>query len=142
MTRRFLPLFAALTLALAAAGCGNDDDNNTPTSPSPPPPATERYADSIGVNGARTHNFTTSSSGVVNATLTTLMPDSTLVVGLSLGTWNALTSSCQLVITNDAATQGTVVTGGVSALGSLCVRIYDVGNITGTISYEITVEHP
>jgi len=142
MTRRFLPLFAALTLALATVGCGNDDDNNTPTAPSTPTTVTETYADSIGRNGARTHNFTSSSSGVVNATLTTLAPDSTLVVGFSLGTWNASAASCQLVITNDAATQGTVVTGGVSALGSLCVRIYDVGNITGTISYEITVVHP
>ena len=140
MTRRSLTLFAALTLALVAVGCGSDDDNNTPTAPSAPVTVTETYADSIGRNGARTHNFNTSSSGTVTATLTTLAPDSELLVGLSLGTWNG--TSCQLIITNDAAKQGTVVTGGVSALGSLCVRIYDVGNITQTISYEITVVHP
>ena len=127
-------------VALAAVGCGNDDNNNTPTSPTTPTTVTETYADSFGRNGARTHNFTTSASGTVTATLTTLAPDAELLVGFSLGTWNG--TSCQLVITNDAAKQGTVVTGGVSALGSLCVRIYDVGNITETISYEITVVHP
>jgi hypothetical protein len=134
-----LPTLAALTLALAAAACGSNDPS-TPTSPTTPTTVTETYTDSIGRNGARTHNFSSSSSGTVTATLTTLAPDSALVVGLSLGTWNG--SSCQLVITNDAATQGTVLTGGVSSLGSLCVRIYDVGNITTPITYEITVVHP
>jgi hypothetical protein len=138
--RLFLPTFAALILALAAGACGDDDNNNTPTAPTPPTTVTETYADTIGRNGARTHNFSSGASGTVTATLTTLAPDSTLTVGFSLGTWNGV--NCQLVITNDAATQGTVITGGVSSLGSLCVRIYDVGNITNPISYEITVVHP
>jgi hypothetical protein len=76
----------------------------------------------------------------VTATLTTLEPDSSLVVGLSLGTWNG--QVCQIVLANDSATQGTVITGAVSSFGSLCVRIYDVGNLTGPINYEITVVHP
>ena len=138
--RLFLPTLAILALALAAGACDDDNNNNIPTAPTPPPSVTETFADSIGRNGARTHNFSTGASGAVTITLTALAPDSTLLVGFSLGTWNG--ANCQLVITNDAATQGTVITGGVSSLGSLCVRIYDVGNITDPISYEITVVHP
>ena len=141
MNRRlFDRTLAALILALAAGACGSDDNNNPPTAPTPPTTVTETYADTIGRNGARTHNFTSSASGTLTATLTTLAPDSALKVGLSIGTWNG--ANCQLVITNDAATQGTVVTGGVSSFASLCVRIYDVGNITDPITYEITVVHP
>jgi hypothetical protein len=140
MNRRFLPaLFAVLLPALAMTACGSDEPT-TPTNPTTPTTVTETFSDSIGRNGARTHNFSSSASGAVTATLTTLAPDSALVVGFSLGTWNG--SVCNIVLANDAATQGTVVTGGVSSFGSLCVRIYDVGNITDPISYEITVVHP
>lgn len=121
-----------------AAACG--DDPTTPTTPTPPATVTETFSGSVTRNGAATHTFATQASGTVTATLTTLAPDSALVIGLSLGTFNG--SACQLVITKDDATQGTIVTGGVSTLGSLCVRIYDVGNITDPVTYDITVVHP
>ena len=81
-------------------------------------------------------------SGTVTATLTTLGPDSTFILGMSLGTWNGTT--CQVVLANDRATQGSFIVGGVSSFGNLCVRMYDIGNITPTepYTYEITVTHP
>lgn len=131
----------ALLLALSLTGVGcSDDEPTTPTSSSPAPTVTETFSGMVNRNGAATHNFNTSASGTVTATLTTLGPDNALVVGLSLGTWNG--SVCQIVLANDRATQSTVITGAVSALGSLCVRIYDVGTITDPITYEITVVHP
>jgi hypothetical protein len=140
MNRRLLhAVFAVLLPALVMTSCGNDEPT-TPTTPTPPVTVTETFTGDLGRNGARTHNFTTSASGAVTGTLTTVAPDSALVVGFSLGTWNG--SVCNIVLANDAATQGTVVTGGVSSFGSLCVRIYDVGNVTEQISYEITVVHP
>lgn len=140
MSRRLIvPALAALTLSLALAACGSDEPT-TPTTPTTPTAVTETYADTLGRNGARTHNFSSAASGTVTATLTTLGPDSALVIGFSLGTWNG--SSCQIVLAKDDATQGTVLTGGVSSFGSLCVRIYDVGNIIVPINYEITVVHP
>jgi hypothetical protein len=128
-----------VTLVLALAACGDDDLVN-PTDPTPPPTFTETFSGTVTRNGAATHTFTTQASGTVTATLTTLAPDSTLIVGMSLGTWNG--TACQLVITKDDATQGSVLTGGVSSLGSLCVRIYDVGNVVDSIAYDITVVHP
>ena len=59
---------------------------------------------------------------------------------MSLGTWNGI--ACQIVIANDKASSGTVVTGTASAIGNLCVRIYDIGEVSGTASYSISVFHP
>ena len=122
----------------AAAGC----DDETPTSPNTPSaPVTETFTGTIAQNGAQTHQFSTVSSGTVTATLKTLAPDNALVVGFSLGNWNG--TACQIVLANDAATGGAVLTGTVSAAGNLCLRLHDVGNITNTpAAYTVEVVHP
>ena len=66
--------------------------------------------------------------------------DTTTAVGLSLGTWNG--ASCNVVLANDAALQGTTVTGAVSGVGTLCARVYDVGKVTNPLDYQISVVHP
>jgi hypothetical protein len=142
MTHRLLArTLPAIALAFVATACGSDDPT-TPTTPTTPVTVTETFSGTVNQNGAATHTFTTQASGTVTATLTALSPDSALVVGLSLGTWNG--AVCQIVLANDNATQATVVTGGVSSFGSLCVRVYDVGKITAAqpAGYEITVVHP
>jgi hypothetical protein len=138
-----------LALVLALAACGDDE---LPTGPDPTTPlgpcgaavcTTANFTGSVNQNGARTHNFATQASGTVTATLVSVGPDAPdLVVGLSLGTWNG--SACQVVIAKDDAKQAAIVVGQVSALGSLCVRIYDVGNIPAAqpTDYEIQVIHP
>ena len=136
--QRLIRYLICVALVGVLAACS--DDPTTPTNPTPAPTVTETFSGTVNRNGAVTHNFTTEASGTTTVTLTTLGPDSALIIGMSLGTSNG--STCTLVITKDNATQGTVVTGGVSSLGSLCVRIYDVGNIVDPITYEITVVHP
>lgn len=136
---RLIRTAALLAIVLASFACNSDDDN-IPTNPTPPPTTTVTFSGTVNRNGAVTHTFATQASGTVTATLTTLSPDSALRIGLALGTWNG--AVCQIVLPNDNATQGTVVTGGVSALGNLCVRIYDVGNVVDPVAYEVTVVHP
>jgi hypothetical protein len=135
----FLPLL--LLVPLLGAGCG-DDDITTPTMPSETPPAnvTDTFTGSINRNGAATHLFVALRAGSVQATLTTVSPDPAVVLGLSLGTWNG--SACAIVLANDRAAQGASILGSATATGNLCVRIYDVGNVTDTVSYEVTVVHP
>jgi hypothetical protein len=130
--------FLAMVLAVGAAACGSD----LPTTPTPTPPVTvtDTFAGTLNRNGAASYSFTTASSGSVTAALTTLAPDSTLIVGLSLGTWNGF--ACQIVLANDKATQTSTVVGTASAAGSLCVRVYDVGNVGDPTTYEIQVTHP
>jgi hypothetical protein len=135
----------ALVLAAALgplSGCGSDD---TPTSPTVPPTAISDVFPLEGPgtltrNGAVTHLVTVGGSGTVTATLSSLTPDSTLVIGLSLGTWNG--SACSTVIASDRATQGTIITGAATAAGFLCVRVYDsLANVTDPVNYQVTVTH-
>ena len=123
-----------LALVLTFSGC--DDDPTPPTAPSPPPMTTDTFSGMVNRNGAVTHTFTTQASGVATATLTALSPDSALVIGFSMGTWNG--TVCQIVLADDRATQGTVVVGGVGTLQSFCMRIYDVGNIVEGVVLENT----
>lgn len=131
--------YGLILVLLLAAGCNGDTTTTTTTTPTPVQ-VSETFGGTLNRNGAATHTFATQSSGTVTATLTALLPDSALVIGLSLGTWNG--TACQIVIANDAATQGTTVTGTASSSGNLCVRLYDVGNVVNTSTYEVRVVHP
>jgi hypothetical protein len=127
-------------LAVGVAAC-DDEVPSTPTGPSNP--VTENFSGSVNQNGAQTHTFTTAASGEVRATLKELTPDSSLVIGFSLGNWNPTTSICQIVLANDAATGGSLLSGSMSGSGNLCVRVYDVGNIAATpAAYTVEVVHP
>ncbi len=135
LTLRFLP---ALVAVLALAACG--DDFETPTAPTEPTIVTETFSGTVTPRGAQAHSFSTQASGAVTATLKFLVPDPTVRMGFALGTWNG--SSCTLVIAKTDAVEATVIIGAVSALGSLCVYIHDVGNLTAPAEYEIEVLHP
>ena len=126
-----------LVAALAAAGCDNDIENATQPTP-PAPTTTDTFTGTININGAQTHTFVVTASGLVNATLTEA-PEG-VVVGLMLGTWNG--AACATSIANDNAVKGNAVVGSATGVGTLCVRIHDVGKLTGPIAYTLTVEHP
>ena len=127
-----------MVLALGAAACGN----NTTTTPTTTTPVTvtDKFAGTFTSNGAASYAFTTAASGIITATIATLAPDTTLVVGLALGTWNG--TACQVVLSKDQATQFSYVIGQASQANTFCVRIYDVGNVTDPATYELQVNHP
>ena len=133
-----------LGILLLASVVGACDDTATPVTPTPADPKTETFTGSIIQNGAATHDFAVSAGGAVTATLRTIAPNNTLVVGFGVGNWNSTASSCSIILANDAATGGATLTGTMTAVGNLCVRIYDVGNIVaGTpATYTIEVVHP
>jgi hypothetical protein len=133
-------LFAILLLAGVAAGC----DDDIPTTPiTPTLPVTETFTGQVEKSGSATHNFSTTTSGAVTATLKSIGTDNTLVVSFALGTWTG--SACSVVLANDAATGGAVLgPGTMTGAGTLCARIGDVGNIPAgqTVAYAIEVTHP
>jgi hypothetical protein len=139
MSRTFFRLLPVLVTVLAMSGCG-DDPFETPTNPNPAVPVTESFSGVVSLRGAQTHTFSSAASGEVVVTLKALQPDTQVKMGLALGTWNG--SSCQLVIAKTDAVETTVLLGAVSALGSLCVYIHDVGNLVQPAEYEIEVRHP
>lgn len=136
LTLRALPL--ALLLAVLA-GC-DDDTPTTPISPTPDP-VTDTFSGSLTVNGGATHTFTSASAGAMNATITTLSPDSAAVLGFAIGSWNG--TYCSHINAKDDATQLSVLYGTVTlANASLCVRVYDVGRLSEPTDYTLTVVHP
>ena len=137
---RTLRFFCALIVpVLAMIAC--DNPNTVPVAPTTPGvPTTESFSGSLSVNGATTYQFAASSRGTVTATLTSVGPDSTIIIGFSLGTWNG--TSCQTLLANDAAVQGASVLGVVSGVGNLCLRVYDPGKLTGSATYTVDVTHP
>jgi hypothetical protein len=141
--RRLIPgLLVFAVVAAGAAGC-NDNNNTTVTNPTPTPTptiVTEVFSGSLNMNGATTFPFSATAGGTVTVTLTTLSPDATLPIGLSLGTWTG--SACQVVIANDNAAQTAAISGTVTSAASLCVRVYDVGKVTSPVDFTVTVGHP
>jgi hypothetical protein len=130
----------SLVLAVVSLSIACGDDPITPIAPTPPQTSTETFTGTVNKNGAVTHTFTTGSAGTVTGTLTMVSAGAELVVGFGLGTWNGTT--CQVTLASDRSVQGSVVTGLVSSVGTLCARVYDVGNIVDPINYEISIVHP
>jgi hypothetical protein len=131
-------LIVPALFALTSAACG-DNLTTTPTDTTSAT-VTETFSGAINPNGGATHSFAITRSGSVTATLSTLSPDNTVTIGLSLGTWNG--ESCQVVIARDTTVLGNSIVGTASAAGSFCIRVYDVGKLTEETSYDVQVVHP
>jgi hypothetical protein len=140
LSNRFVTTLFAITLpALGAAGCGSTSTASSLTTTTAPIQITEAFSGTLAVKGGTTFTFAAAGSGSVTAMLKTVSPDSTVLLGLALGTWNG--TSCQVVIANDAAAANVTITGAASAAGNLCVRAYDIGKLTQTENIEVTVTH-
>ena len=143
--RRLIPGILLLAVMAGAAGC-NDNTTTTPTTPTttttPASSTTETFTGTLTMNGAASYPFVAGSAGTVTATLTTVAPDATVAIGLSLGAWTG--SACQISIANDSATQTAVVTGTVTAAAALCARVYDTGKVTSAkpVDFTVTIVHP
>ena len=80
------------------------------------------------------------ATGTVSVTLATMSPS--VVMGLGIGTPNG-TTSCTLTSSTPSATAGSTPQLTVTEqAGSYCISVYDVGNLTGTGTFTVTVSHP
>jgi hypothetical protein len=132
-------LVAALIVPMAAC-----EDTEVPTEPDPDNPVlvTDTFNGTLNQNGAATFTFRTASAGDVRATLTLVQPDPATGLGLAIGTWDTTTSNCQEVLSNDNAVQGSIIVGAVSRQADICVRLRDVGKLTGPLTFTLIVVHP
>jgi hypothetical protein len=128
----------ALAAALTTAACG-DDGPDPPSNPTTPVVVTETFPGVLNPNGGRTHQFNADRAGDVIASLTSLAPNPDVVIGLGIGTWNGV--SCSIIIANDNAKLNVGIIGSATGTGAFCVRVYDVGNLTGLVDYAVTVQH-
>ena len=124
--------------ALLMASC---DSQTTPTTPTTPTPTTVAVTDvfkgTVFQSGSAFHTFTT-EAGTVTTTLKEIVPATLAGIGVDVGTWDGTT--CTIVLTNTAATTGSALVGTASTSISLCVRVYDVGNISEEEPATYTVE--
>jgi hypothetical protein len=136
---------------LGLVACGSNN-SSTPTTPSTLPTVlTETFSGTLTKNAAYTHPFSVTDAGTVSAFLImsadAANPDNNAIpIGISLGTWNG--GSCAIVIANDNVTPANAdnpaqgqVTGQATAAGNLCVRVYDVGFVPGSVNYELLIDH-
>jgi hypothetical protein len=141
-----LALAACLALAFVVAACGS----STPATPTTTAaPITETFSASIDQSGSHVNTFTVGAAGVVDATFATetvlingTAVASTIALGMVLGSWDG--TNCNPAVENDNSRPGTVLSGQTSTIGTFCVAVFDVGNITpgSPTTYTVTVTHP
>ena len=121
----------AAALALGACGGSSTASPNAPTT-------TETFTGTLSAGGVNVHPFNVAQSGALTVTLTTLSPQSTITVGLGLGLPSG--TACSLSSTDNTAKMGSVEQTTLDA-GAWCVAIYDLGNVQGSDTYTLTVNH-
>ncbi len=142
LARRFFP---AILVAASMAACGGA----TPTTPTPTTTTTttattvtvtDSFDGKLGQSGSNTHTFS-AQAGSVTVTLTAEAPLETLGLGMDVGTWDGTT--CTTVLTNASSKLGTALIGTATTAVNLCIKVYDVGNITAdsSVTYTVTAQH-
>lgn len=138
---RTLRFATALAATLLVTACSTDPFATLPTEPAVPPVVIiHTFEGQLTVNGAASHPFVVTRAGSLSATLTAIEPESA-VISVSLGTWNTGSNVCQVILANDAAPGGAVIVGTAAVAGNFCVRVLDVGKLTGPAGYSLTVQH-
>jgi hypothetical protein len=144
LARRRLVLFAS-TVALLSVVSGCAKTSTTPVAPTPPVTdpvlTTEDFAGALIAQGSDVIQFTVSAAGTVRVTLTEIGPTDPVVLGLSVGLWDATNSVCTDIVKNESAQAGTTIVGRAEP-GTFCSRVYDVGNVVDTEPYKLQVIHP
>ena len=134
--RAFSGLLVATLVTLTGAAC--DDNSGTPIDPSPTPTVVnETFSGILTVNGGVTFPFASNAAGAVTARLIALTDGA--AIGMAVGTSTGTT--CTAVLADDNAGFGSTIFGAVQGAGSLCLRVYDVGKMTGSVTFTVDVEH-
>jgi hypothetical protein len=136
---RFTALAAAMLCAIGTIACGSSILSQIPTAPASTP-TTSTFTGTLTTNGGSSFAFNAVAAGPVKATLTDVAGG--IAIGFSLGTWDGTT--CHLVMANDAAVPGAVLSGNASSPGSYCARIYDPSpsTVTADTAFTMTVQYP
>jgi len=121
----------ALAAALLATACGSTTTSSAPTT-------TQTFSGTLTSGGASLQLVTVAKDGEIDLTLTSLVPQTTITVGLGLGV--PQNGTCGLLDDIENAKIASVLSDEVTA-GTYCILIYDVGNIQGSDTYTLTVAH-
>ena len=105
-------------------------------------PFTETFESRLGIQGAATRSFTVQDAGTISVTLTSIGPPATVEVGVGVGIPNGSGAGCNMARSVVTGASGSPQLSVAADGGAYCVRIFDVGNLTGDVSFSLTVLHP
>jgi hypothetical protein len=135
MFARFTGALALAVAASLAVGCHGitSPSNNT----------VETFNGTLAPQGGFGHPFTASKTGEYIVKITALAPTTNAFVGLALVAGNNDgTCTTSIFQQNNFSTLNVQALGGQIISGKYCVLVYDVGTITTTQTYTLTVSHP
>jgi hypothetical protein len=129
--------FAVIVSLSCVGGCNLLNNATAPTAAA----LTEVFAGTLAPQGANIFMFTVAQAGAVTVTLTALSPANTVGVGLGIGTPSG-TTACTLTTSTPNAIAGSLAAIRLNeAAGSFCVKIYDVGTLSTSSTFTISVSH-
>jgi hypothetical protein len=133
----FIVIIAALSGSIA---CGGD---KTPTQPDPPvyELKTEVFSGSVKTGGSTAFHCAVVNPGTLQVAITELGPTSTLVMGISLGFWEAATEVCVEQLRTTVATLNVAFEATPQQPGEYCAAVFDIGNVVVTADFKLTVKH-
>jgi len=135
---QIVAVFAAIVSSLA---CGA----KTPTEPDPPAPVyelkTSTFSGTVKTGGTVAFPFTVVNPGNINVSITELGPVSTLTMGITMGFWDTITSTCAEQAAASSATLNVVYTATPSAPGEYCVGVFDTGNVQVSSDFTLKVTY-
>ena len=122
---------------LGAAACDQAGTMTELPRPTAPPTKVVPFSGTLQLQGRDTHTFTVAQEGYVEVTLLGLGAAAGTAVGLGIGTPGV--TECVVIqsVTTVAGTAAQLV--GTGLPGTLCVTIFDVGNLTAPAIYTVTV---
>ena len=137
MTERALRAGVSL-LVLLTLGCDQSGSMTPTPRPTTPPSKLLTYTGTLQPMSDNFYTITITNPGYVEATLAGLGGPPATTVGLGIGNVTA-SGTCAMIysVTTGAGTAAQVVGTGLS--GTLCITIYDVGNLAAPTTYTITV---
>jgi hypothetical protein len=128
-----LRFVVALACAVALAACGGVV--------SPSQNQTEHYTGTVDPGGVGPlHVFSTTKSGEYTVTVNSMTPSLNVYLSVILG-YNT-TGGCAPVAENDFVQVGPEALAGPIQPGSYCVVVQDLGRLSQSITYTMTVAHP
>lgn len=143
------PAFRALALlvflAAVTAGCGNNDTTTTPTATTPLR-SSETFGATLNPGQSQFYSFSTVSPGTTDVTLISIRPAGSVsvtlspVVGLGLGTPQATDCALSSAINTAPGLKAQISV--ATNISTYCVKIADIGSLTGAVDYTIRVVHP
>ena len=139
----------ALVLALLGAGCGGTATTPSTTTTTPVT-STQFFSGTLDVQGATFASFTVIQAGTVSVTLASVTTGATVgtssppvptVLGVGLGVASADGLSCTVSSSVNTAAGFTAQLAVAAAVGTSCVQILDVGNLTGPVNFVVRIVH-